>query len=125
LGADEASRRTVALEQLAVLVDLYDRGMREPAPLYCKASAAYALEAVAGRDGTGSARKAWESEFRFDKEDREPEHLLVLDGQQPITALLETPARADEVGPGWDPGEPSRLGRWALRLLAPLLEREQ
>jgi len=125
LGDDAASRRTVAVEQLAALVDLFDRGMSEPAPLYCKASAAYAVDAAAGRDGTGSARKAWESEFRFDKEDREPEHLLVLDGQQTIASLLETPARADEQGPSWDSGEPSRVGRWALRLWTPLLSREQ
>ncbi len=57
-----ALSRDDALAQLAVLIDLYDRGLREPLPLACRTSAAFA----AG----GNARGEWESD-RFPKEDRE------------------------------------------------------
>ena len=71
------ARRRIALEQLAILLDLYDRGMREPLPLACDTSAAYAQAVAAGADGEAAAREAWETVWRYDKEDREPEHLLV------------------------------------------------
>ena len=56
-------------------------GMREPLPLYTMTSAAWAQAARAGGDPERAARNAWESAWNFDKEDREPEHLLVLGGE--------------------------------------------
>jgi len=106
LGSD-----TEALEQLAALVDLRDRGLREPLPLYCATSAAYA---VAGLD---AARKEWTSEFNRDREDRELEHELVLDGQRPFDELLAERPRTDE---DWDPSQTSRFGALACRLWAGL-----
>ena len=47
--------------------------MREPLPLACETSAAYA------QHGELAAGKAWTSTFDYDKEDRQPEHLLVSD----------------------------------------------
>ncbi len=64
----------LARDHLAVLIDLFDRGMREPAPLACLTSAAYA------EAGAVAARKAWESTYDFAREDQEPEHVLVLGG---------------------------------------------
>jgi hypothetical protein len=59
------------------------------------------------------------------REDAEEEHRLVLGGTRPYAALREEPARDDERGPGWDPTEASRLGRWARRLWDGLLAVEE
>lgn len=103
--------RAFAVEQLELLLDLYDRGMREPLPLACRTSAAYA----AG----GNARGEWESD-RFPKEDREPEHELVFPGAT-FEDLLATPAHADE---RWEPGETTRFGQYARRLWGGLIRVE-
>jgi exodeoxyribonuclease V gamma subunit len=108
-----------ARAELAAVIDLYDRGMREPPPLACQTSAAYAY---AGANATAAARVAWESDFKVPKEDREPEHQLVHGGVVPFAALLEAPPRDDEP---WNATEPSRFGRWARRLWDGLLEREE
>jgi exodeoxyribonuclease V gamma subunit len=108
LDADEARHH------LGVLVDLYDRGMREPPPLACKTSAAYAAA------GEGAAQREWESGFRYDGEDAEPEHRLAFGGTRTLAELLAAPAREDE-RIGWDPDETRRFGRWARRLWDGLL----
>ena len=70
-----AGRLATRSPQLEILIDLYDRGMREPLPLSSDASAAYA------QAGSGGGRpKAWTSTFDYPKEDRQPEHLLVYGG---------------------------------------------
>jgi exodeoxyribonuclease V gamma subunit len=103
----------LARDYLVELVDLYERGMREPAPLYCKTSAAYA----AGEN----PRTAWES-GRFAAEDADAEHELVLGGRVPFSDLTEAPARPDE---RWDPDETRRFAQWARRLWDPLLRHER
>ena len=105
-----------ALAQLAVLIDLYDRGMREPLPISCDASAAYA------QDGVAAAGQAWTSAFDYPKEDRQPEHLLVYGGAIPLSELLAMTPRADEV---WYPDEATRFGAYARRLWVGLLAREE
>jgi exodeoxyribonuclease V gamma subunit len=114
-------RRQTALEHLAVLLDLYDRGMREPLPLASETSAAYAQAVAAGEDGEAAARTAWETVFRYDKEDRQPEHMLVYGDAVPLSRLMAEPPRADERGPGWEDGETTRFGRYAVRLWRGLL----
>jgi exodeoxyribonuclease V gamma subunit len=114
-----------ALEQLAVLADLHDRGMREPPPLACLTSAAYAAAARAGGDPEAAGAGEWESAYSFDREDRAPEHVLALGGVRPFADLLAEPARADERGRWWDPDEPRRFGRWARRVWDPLLAIEE
>jgi exodeoxyribonuclease V gamma subunit len=112
-----------ALDHLAVLVDLYDRGMREPPPLAGLTSAAYARVARAGGDAVAAARAVWESD-RFDGEDAEPEHRLVH-GARGFDELMREPPRPDEHGPWWDPDERSRFGRWARRMWDGLLQVEE
>jgi exodeoxyribonuclease V gamma subunit len=125
LDADLAARRALALDHLGLLFDLFDRGMREPPPLACLSSAAYAAAARAGRDPVVAGREAWESAYTFDREDREPEHQLVLGGVRTFAELLSERARADEQGQWWDPDEPRRFGRWARRLWDGLLQSEE
>jgi exodeoxyribonuclease V gamma subunit len=125
LDADPAARRALALDHLGVLVDLLDRGMREPPPLASESSAAYAAAARAGGDPAAAARAAWESAYTFDREDRDPEHQLVLGGVRAFAELLAEPARADEQGAWWDPDETRRFGRWARRLWDGLLQCEE
>ena len=71
------------------------------------------------------AADAWESTWNFDKEDRDPEHLLVLGGERTFAELCEQAPRPDESGPGWDERDPTRFGRWARRLWDGLLRREE
>jgi exodeoxyribonuclease V gamma subunit len=113
LGRDEA------LDHLAALLDLYDRGMREPLPLYCSTSAAYAR--AVGGDPVAAARREW-SEDRFSPENDEAEHQLVLGGALSLDDLLAEPPRAGE---DWGITEPSRLGRLAVRLWSGLLAHEE
>ena len=75
-----------------VLVDLYARGMREPLPLYCKTSAAYAAARPATdrpgqRAATGSPARS--STTRTANR----EHQLVLGGVVPFDELLGAPPR--------------------------------
>jgi exodeoxyribonuclease V gamma subunit len=111
-----------AREQLAVVLDLFERGMREPLPLYCATSAAWAEARRTGADPAKAAEAAWKSPWNFAKEDREPEHTLVLGGVKTLDDLIAEPPRDGEA---WVLDEPGRLGRYARRLWDGLLERER
>ncbi len=125
VAASPDERRRVAVEELTTLIDLYDRGLREPLPLFCKTSAAYAAAAVSGQDAAAAADPEWTSSWNFDREDRELEHQLVLGGVRTFIELLEIAPAEDEAGPGWATDEPSRLGRLARRLWGGLLTHEE
>jgi exodeoxyribonuclease V gamma subunit len=116
LASEPKTRKEHALAQLATLVDLYDRGMREPLPLACMSSAAYAAAAFAGADADKAGRKAWESGWSFPKEDADLEHQLVRGGILTFDELTAEPPRPDEQGDGWDDTENTRFGRYARRL---------
>jgi exodeoxyribonuclease V gamma subunit len=118
VGGDPAERRAWALAELGALVDLYDRGMREPLPLYCLTSAAYAEAVRAGEDPVAAARREWTSDWKFAREDRDLEHALVLDGERTFAELLAPAPRPDE---DWGAADPTRLGRYAHRLWDGLL----
>jgi exodeoxyribonuclease V gamma subunit len=124
LAGDAATRRAAALAQLDVLVDLFDRGLCEPLPLYCKTSAAWAETAPAQRMQACSG--VWEPQNDLGLgENREPEHQLVLGGVVPLGDLLAAPPGPGESGDGWAGGEPTRFGRFALRLWSGLLDAEE
>src|SRR5215218_5364108 len=105
-----------ARELLDVLLDLHARGLREPLPLACAASAAYA------RSGEEAARKAWQSEWNFPKEDAEPEHQLAFAGVLTFDDLL---ALALREGEDFEADEPTRFGRLSKRLWGGLLSCEE
>ncbi len=97
--------------------------MREPLPIACLSSAAYAQAAHRGASATRAAGSAWESTWNFDREDREPDHLLVLGGERTTTELLAEPPRADEQT--WNPTETTRFGAYARRIWDDLLAHEE
>lgn len=130
LARDAHEVRTAAIQRLEELVDLFDRGMREPLPIYCATSGAWAAACRAPQgDGPSpreAARQCWQpSNEEFPGERREPEHLAVLGGALDFADLLEWPPAEDEQGLGWDDHQPTRFGRLAVRLWSPLLGHEQ
>jgi len=125
LSDDADGRAAIAAAQLTALIDLYDRGMREPLPIFCATSAAYAAAAASGLDPVEAAEQEFKSGWRFEREDAEPEHQLVLGGVVTIADLLVQAPRPDEAGDGWAQTETSRLGRLARRLWDGLLVREE
>ena len=135
IGAGDGARVTVARippvgaarapETLLGLIDVYDRGMREALPIACLSSAAYAAAARRGANPAAAARGAWESTWNFDREDREPDHLLVLGGERTLEELLAAAPRSDEAGDGWEMTETTRFGRYARRMWDDLLACEE
>ena len=125
LGPDAASRKEAAESHLRALVELYLRGMREPLPLFLRTSAAWATAAAEGKEPVRTASGAWASDYNFDKEDKEAEHVLVLGGGLPFRSLLDRAGapRADEGA--WAPAEPTRFGVYAHRLWDALLAHEE
>ncbi len=123
-GPDGTNPAALARSLLGDLVDLMDRGLREPAPLVCATSAAYAQAVHRGFAPMRPASSAWTSTYNFDREDKDPEHRLLYGRVHPFENLVLSGPRDDEKGDGWDAQQPSRFGRWALRLWTPLLNSE-
>jgi exodeoxyribonuclease V gamma subunit len=126
LGADAASRKELAEQHLGALTELFKLGMREPLPLYCKTSAAYAAAREAGADDADDvAKKAWETTQRErTNEDKDAEHVFVL-GEISYKELVQLSGAADEEGlTRCAPPETSRFGLYARLLWAGLLAHE-
>lgn len=108
-----------ARDVLADLVDVYDRGMREPLPLFAHASSVYASERRAGADETAALRSAsvqWTA-GQFPEGERE-EHVAVWGEQSAWSAIVGDRPRADEP---WSADETTRFGALARRVWDPLL----
>jgi exodeoxyribonuclease V gamma subunit len=125
IPGDSEARRKEVLSQLDVLGDLFDRGLREPLPLYCQTSAAYAAAVAAGKNGRAAAARAWTTAWDRAKEDADAEHRLVFGGRRPFDELFDEPPRPDEQGAGWAADETSRAARYARRLWDELLGNEE
>lgn len=126
--APASEARRWALRRLGAIVDLYDRGMREPLPLSCRSSAAWALGRKRG-EGQDQLQdrvdREWRSGDRFPGEQDDPEHIEVWGPAAPTSALLSGRPAGDECGPGWAADETSRFALLARRLWDPLLDHEQ
>jgi exodeoxyribonuclease V gamma subunit len=122
LGRSVDERRRQAMDLLAVVVDLRDRGMREPLPIYAKTSHRFATQLRGGNaDALDAAADEWTSSFARPREDREPAHELVYDGVRPWADVIAEEPAPDEEGEGWAEDQSSRFGRLALRLWDPIL----
>ena len=92
LGTTRDERAAVALAHLTDLVALRDEGMRRPLPLPVDAGRRYAEVIGAGNapdEAQVEAGKYWTSSFDWDKEDRDPEHVLAFGGELTIEQLAE------------------------------------
>jgi exodeoxyribonuclease V gamma subunit len=123
LGADAPTRRTAALDQLDLLVDLFHRGMGEPLPVYSKTSAAWA-GATGGQDPGQAASRSWESGWNGHNEDRDPEHELVLGAGISFATMVGLSGTPRDDEQPWCPTEMSRFGVYAHRLWDALLDHE-
>ena len=97
LDPEPQNRRDLARAHLAVLVGLFGRGMREPLPLFCKTSAAYAADRSLGRepaDAAQTARKEWESRGDWDNENSDKEHRFVLGGELSFAEMVTAHGRS-------------------------------
>jgi exonuclease V gamma subunit len=115
----------LARRELATIVDLYRRSLREPPPLYLRTALAWAEAARASGDPVTAAARSWESAPNAPRENAEPEHELVLGGRRTFAEITAESARGDESGAEWFDSEPSRLGRWARGLFDPMLAHER
>jgi exodeoxyribonuclease V gamma subunit len=122
---EPAARARFAHEQLATLIEVYDRGMREPLPLPCLTSAAYAEAVRSGANAEREAAKEWTSEWNFDHEDRDPEHEYVFGAAISFEELLAKPLREEELQADPTRFELSRFGSYSRRLWDGLLAAEQ
>ncbi|MDX6324343.1 MAG: exodeoxyribonuclease gamma subunit, partial [Nocardioidaceae bacterium] len=109
-----------ALTLLRELVDVRDRGLREPLPLFMKASAAWARAVAKGDDGFGAAHDAWRGSDQVPGEREDAAHVRVFGQGAQLERILGQP-RDDE---DWN-AEPTRAGRYAVHLWAPLLAAEK
>jgi len=118
LGADPETRASAAEETLTMLIDLWDRGMREPLPIYPETTGAFAM--AGGKTPWKRANDEWYTSWTVPKEDQDLYHRLVLGGVAPVTALWADSPRPDEQGGDW-PKARSRFEAYARRLWEPLL----
>jgi exodeoxyribonuclease V gamma subunit len=117
--APEEARRL-----LGDLVDLRERGLREPLPMAVKTSFRYAGTRNRNRP-VDVARRDAERDWltgNFPGEQADREHEIVWGPEQPLDVLLAEPPREDEAS--WFE-EPSRFGAFARRLWTPLLSHER
>ena len=111
-----------AIETLRALVDVYDRGMREPIPLPLRTAYAYADTVRAGRNAYRPGSNAWESPFDggIPGEQDDRYNVAAFGAKLDFDDLLGTPLPGED----WN-AESTRLGQYALRVWGPLFAAEQ
>ncbi|HET6965505.1 MAG TPA: exodeoxyribonuclease V subunit gamma [Acidimicrobiales bacterium] len=120
-------RRLWALDRLDRLVRLYDLGMREPLPLVCKTSAAWAegrRDRLDQPEMLARAQQPWDG-GAFGRECDEDEHVFVYGRGYAFRSLLQDPPTVEDRALGWPVGERSRFGGLARLLWDPVLDAEE
>lgn len=120
LADDPATRRAEAATRLATLLDLYDRGLRAPAPLYGDTSQAIARGVASGKGPWGAATNWETTNTGFPSDDLDACHVAVLGGVVTFDDLMTPPPAPDEGAPDW-PACQERVAAWARRLWDPVL----
>ena len=118
VAPDEATAGAALLE----LVDLRDRGLREPLPMPVAAAASYADARRGGNDevqALDSALRLWKNQFAGSLD---AYHALVWGPDAPFETLLGAAPPQEQ---RWWPDEASRFGVLARRVWAPLLDAEE
>jgi exodeoxyribonuclease V gamma subunit len=105
---------------LRQLVDVRDRGLREPLPLFTTASADWATAVRKGDEGFDKAGYSWRGSDRVPGERDDPAHVRVYGAGVDLARVVGQP-RDDE---DWN-DEPTRAGRYALHVWTPLLSHEK
>jgi len=111
-----------AIELLRSLVDVYDRGRREPLPVPLRTGFAWAEAVSAHAEPAWKARNAWESSERspVPGEQDDASHVRVFGRHAPLD-VLTVPPTSDEA---WST-ERTRIGQYALRIWDPLFAHER
>ena len=114
-----------ATSQLRRLVELYDRGMRSPVPLFCEASEKSAEQRLQGEPAERFVNKVWQTDSfaPYPREDLDPYHLLVLGRQVPTDELLAE-ACIDAEEESWA-DDRRRFVAYAWRLWEPIMNAER
>jgi exodeoxyribonuclease V gamma subunit len=111
-----------AVDHLRTLVDVYDRGLREPLPLPLRTAHAWADAVRARKDPYWPARREWETQSGspVPGEHEDAAHVRVYGRGAPFDCLVGPP-RADEL---WD-DQPHRMAQFAMRIWQPVFDHEQ
>jgi exodeoxyribonuclease V gamma subunit len=111
-----------ALDHVKALVDIYDRGLRQPLPLPVKTAHAWADAIRAHRAPEQAALRQWETSdgSPVPGEQEDPAHVRVFGRNAPFRVLTEPP-RSDEQ---WS-DQRTRLGQYSLRMWQPVFDHEQ
>ena len=109
-----------APDRLHALVDVLDRGLREPLPLFARTSPAWGIAVRNGKDAEYAAQSAWRGSDAYPGERSDPAHVKVFGRDAELDRLVGVP-HADE---DWS-DEPTRFGRYARRVWDPLLAVER
>ena len=108
-----------APDLLRALVDVRDRGLCEPLPLFAKSSAVWASAVAKGNDGFAQAQWPWRGSDQSPGERADPAHVRVHGQGADLARIVGQPHDEEH----WN-GEPTRAGQYAVRVWAPLLAHE-
>ncbi len=124
IADDAGARRDQAAELLGRLVALRDRGLRQPLPLPCDTGEAWARALRWGDDPVERAAERWHGSWSDGGDAGDVHNRRVLGEGVAIERLLAEAPTPEEQGPGWDLEQRHRLGRLAVHVWGPVLERE-